>query len=191
MAPSDIPRIPGPLFSPAKKMRATCWPMPEIPRANAWRLQGLWPDQKKGSNSPLSPNLQSRVLGAYPSTQRDPEKFRIRSQYLEMCSPHEGSEHSNSHGKCQSVSASGRERTYWPQSSKSRAHHSQDLPSRNGQLPPACAIFLQRGLTDLNWSTNAFYFWNLKAANSAIGMQNPLIQSADIYWAATVCPAAF
>ena len=34
-----------------------------------------------------------------------------------------------------------------PQSPKCRPRHSQDLPSKNGWLPPACALFSPRGLT--------------------------------------------
>lgn len=157
MTPTGIPRVPGPLLSPAKKMCATCWPMPEIPRAKAWRLRFMSskPDGKKDSNSLSSfSKLTVSGPGGLSESQRDPEKrdpekFRIMSQYQEMCSLHEGSQHSNSYGKCQSVRVRGRERTYWPQSSKSSAHRSQDLPPE-GWLPPACAVSLRRGLTDRN-----------------------------------------
>lgn len=37
-------------------------------------------------------------------------------------------------------------------------HTSYDLPSENRWLPPACALFLQRGLIELNLYTNAFCF---------------------------------
>ena len=70
-----------------------------------------------GTKPPLSP--RSACI------QRDPEKFRLRSPQLEMCSLHKGLQHPDSCGECQ-VSGLRDTETHFPQSSKSRPRHSWD-----------------------------------------------------------------